>query len=262
MLTIGQLARAAGSTAKTIRYYEHVGVLPRAPRNESGYRQYSRADVDRLMFVRRARALGLSLADLKALVGDLEGERCAAMRPRLRALVSDQLRLVHQRIDELRSLERELAEIHQRLMMMTDTRSPRPNGCGNLAVDCGADHWPTGDFHGHRADLKLKLRPAQNGCGGRRKSAAHRRCGEERAGSGYPLNEAAAAYRAYGCVIVVGHRRPPPAGVIDWITYIPPSPCSTVKLTRVPGFTACKSTEGATAKSIVIAGKPIAGMGA
>src|SRR5712691_3377803 len=117
--------------------------------------------------------------------------------------------------------------------------APAQSGCGNLAVDCGADHWPTGDFHGHRADLKLKLRPAQNGCRGRRKSAAHRRCGDERAGSGYPLNEAAAAYRAYGCVIVVGHRRPPPAGVIDWITYIPPSPCSTVKLTRVPGFTAC-----------------------
>jgi DNA-binding transcriptional MerR regulator len=132
MLTIGQLAQAAGSTVKTIRYYEDVGVLPRAPRNGSGYRQYSRADVDRLMFVRRARALGLSLADLKALVSDLEGERCKAMRPRLRALVSEQLGLVHQRIDELQSLERELAQIHQRLTMMTDTRSPQPNGCACL----------------------------------------------------------------------------------------------------------------------------------
>ena len=85
MLTIGQLARA-GSTAKTIRYYEEVGVLPPAPRNGAGYRQYSRVDVDRLLFIRRARALGLSLTDLKVLVGDLQAEKCAALRPGCRRL--------------------------------------------------------------------------------------------------------------------------------------------------------------------------------
>ena len=131
MLTIGQLARAAGSTTKTIRYYEEVGVLPRAPRNGSGYRQYSPADVDRLVFVRRARALGVSLADLKALVGELGAERCAVIRPRLQALVAEQLRLVQQRIGDLRSLEHELVEIHQRLIA-TDSPPRRANGCGCL----------------------------------------------------------------------------------------------------------------------------------
>ena len=131
MLTIGQLARAAGSTAKTIRYYEEVGVLPPAPRNGADYRQYSRVDVDRLLFIRRARALGLSLTDLKVLVGDLQAEKCAAMRPRLQVLVAEQLRLVQQRIGELQSLEHELAEIHHRLMT-TGSRSPRTNGCGCL----------------------------------------------------------------------------------------------------------------------------------
>src|SRR5215475_3001171 len=131
MLTIGQLARAAGSTTKTIRYYEEVGVLPPAPRNGAGYRQYSSADVDRLLFIRRARALGLSLTDLKSLVGDLQAERCAAMRPRLRALVAEQLRLVQQRIGELQSLEHQLAEIHQRLIT-AGPGSPRTNGCGCL----------------------------------------------------------------------------------------------------------------------------------
>jgi DNA-binding transcriptional MerR regulator len=130
-LTIGQLARAAGSTAKTIRYYEEVGVLPAAPRNSAGYRQYSRADVGQLLFVRRARALGLSLTDLKALVGDLQAEKCAAMRPRLRVLVAEQLRIVQQRIGELQSLERQLAEINLRLMT-TDSPSPQTNGCGCL----------------------------------------------------------------------------------------------------------------------------------
>jgi len=131
MLTIGQLARAAGSTTKTIRYYEQVGVLPRAPRNGSGYRQYSRADVDRLVFVRRARALGLSLTNLKALVGELGAGRCAGIRPRLRALVADQLRLVQQRIGELQSLQHQLAEIHQRLIA-TEAPTRRTNGCACL----------------------------------------------------------------------------------------------------------------------------------
>src|SRR5216683_6998744 len=93
-LTIGQIARAAGVAVKTIRYYEEVGVLPAAPRNAVGYRQYSRHDVYRLLFIRRARALGLSLAHLKLLMVELESEKCAAVRPRLRVVVTEQLRAV------------------------------------------------------------------------------------------------------------------------------------------------------------------------
>ena len=70
-LTVGQLARASGVPAKTIRYYEQVGVLPAARRSASGYRQYIRNDVDRLVFVRRARILGLPLAQLKALTAEM-----------------------------------------------------------------------------------------------------------------------------------------------------------------------------------------------
>ncbi len=61
-LTVGQLARAADTTAVTIRYYEQLGLLPSATRNASGYRQYSAADCDRLLFIRRSRSLGFSLA--------------------------------------------------------------------------------------------------------------------------------------------------------------------------------------------------------
>jgi MerR family gold-responsive transcriptional activator of gol and ges genes len=53
-LTVGQLARATGSPAKMIWYYEQVGVLPAPCRSAAGYRQYSRRDVHRLLFVRRA----------------------------------------------------------------------------------------------------------------------------------------------------------------------------------------------------------------
>ena len=56
-LTVGQLAHATGVPAKTIRYYEQVGVLPVPRRSATGYRHYSRHDVHRLLFIRRARAL-------------------------------------------------------------------------------------------------------------------------------------------------------------------------------------------------------------
>ena len=59
-LTVSQLACATGMSAKTIRYYEQIGVLPAPRRSAAGYRQYSRHDVHRLLFMRRTRTLGLS----------------------------------------------------------------------------------------------------------------------------------------------------------------------------------------------------------
>ena len=63
-MTIGRLAKEAGVNIDTIRYYERHGLLPRPARRESGYREYSRADVARLSFVRRAKELGFSLCDI------------------------------------------------------------------------------------------------------------------------------------------------------------------------------------------------------
>jgi MerR family transcriptional regulator, copper efflux regulator len=126
-LTVGQLARATGVPAKTIRFYEQVGVLPVAERSASRYRQYSWRDVDRLVFVRRARALGLSLPQLKILAGELRGAKCATIRPRLQALVAEQLRTVRHQIVEFQALERELSELLRRLEMATV--APDTEGC-------------------------------------------------------------------------------------------------------------------------------------
>ena len=93
-LRVGQLAEATGVPTKTIRYYEQVGVLPAASRSAAGYRQYYRRDIDRLLFVRRARSLGLPLARLRDLTAGLEGAGCAAVRPQLKHLVTEQLRVV------------------------------------------------------------------------------------------------------------------------------------------------------------------------
>jgi MerR family copper efflux transcriptional regulator len=114
-LSVGQLARVTRVPAKTIRYYEQVGVLPAARRNASGYRQYSTRDVDRLVFVRRARTLGLPLAQLKVLTTEAEGKRCSSLRPRLHTLVTEQLHAVRERIVEFQALERQLSDVLQQL---------------------------------------------------------------------------------------------------------------------------------------------------
>jgi DNA-binding transcriptional MerR regulator len=63
-LRIGDVARRAGVSADTIRYYERLGVLPRPPRTNAGYRQYSASAVDRVLLVRNALRFGFSLRDL------------------------------------------------------------------------------------------------------------------------------------------------------------------------------------------------------
>ncbi len=68
-MTIGQASQASGVSAKMIRYYEQTGLIPPAERRESGYRDYTTADVHMLRFIRRARDLGFAVAEIDALLG-------------------------------------------------------------------------------------------------------------------------------------------------------------------------------------------------
>src|SRR6266566_2858215 len=67
-IQIGELSRRTGCNIETIRYYERIGLLPRPPRSASRYRLYDTGDIHRLTFVRRARELGFSLDEVRALL--------------------------------------------------------------------------------------------------------------------------------------------------------------------------------------------------
>ena len=76
---IGELARRAGMSTRTLRFYEQAGLLPAPLRTPSGYRDYDQTAVDRLAFVRAAQAAGLTLAEIREVVAvrEAQGRPCA-----------------------------------------------------------------------------------------------------------------------------------------------------------------------------------------
>jgi DNA-binding transcriptional MerR regulator len=112
MLTIGEVAARSGVGVPTIRYYERIGLIPPATRTAGGQRRYDTRGAERLAFVRQARALGLPLDAVRALL-DLEAhpDRPCAQADRI---VRMQLSEVRGRIARLRRLEAELARMTDR----------------------------------------------------------------------------------------------------------------------------------------------------
>ena len=84
-ITIGELSQRTGCKVETVRYYERIGLLPKARREGGGrFRRYDSVDVARLRFVRRARQLGFTLNEVRGLLrlaaGEGENDRTAARR--------------------------------------------------------------------------------------------------------------------------------------------------------------------------------------
>jgi MerR family transcriptional regulator, copper efflux regulator len=131
-LTIGQLAKATGVAPKTIRYYEQIGVLPTPSRSAARYRQYDQSGVERLRFIRRARSLRVPLREISTLFTALEEGR-PGMRPRLRALVRQQLVAVQHQSNELQLLQQLLEQVLRGLL--TSPRRRYKDGCRCLEVD-------------------------------------------------------------------------------------------------------------------------------
>lgn len=103
--TIARLAAAASVHVETIRYYQRLKLLPEPMRPIGSVRRYTEADADRVRFIKRAQAMGFTLAEITNLI-ELQARRsCRATRD----LAASKLRVVDARIRELRALRKELA---------------------------------------------------------------------------------------------------------------------------------------------------------
>ncbi|TCZ82051.1 Cu(I)-responsive transcriptional regulator [Lysobacter sp. N42] len=109
---IGEAARLSGVSAKMIRHYESIGLLPAAARTDAGYRLYSDADVHRLRFVRRARDLGFPIMRIAGLL-DLWADRGRASAD-VRALALAQADALEARIRQMQAMRDTLLALAQR----------------------------------------------------------------------------------------------------------------------------------------------------
>jgi DNA-binding transcriptional MerR regulator len=131
-LRIGDVARLLGTTPRTIRYYEEIGLLPEAPARPSGqHRLYTQVEVERIREVMRLKhLLGVSLEELKTLLtaeearaevraqlrrDDVDPERRRELLTQALGHIDRQLELVRHRASELAKLEHELSETRKRV---------------------------------------------------------------------------------------------------------------------------------------------------
>ena len=108
VLRRSDLARLTGCNLETIRYYETIGIMPEPPRTAANYRAYDDAHVARLRFVMRSRDLGFTLAEIRDLLGVVDGKAgtCADVQ----ALATRHIGSVRAKIADLRRIEEELSE--------------------------------------------------------------------------------------------------------------------------------------------------------
>lgn len=115
-MRIGELAERAGTSVKTVRYYDRIGVLPAQGRSEAGYRLYGDDALDRFRFVRAAQTVGLRLGEIREIIAlrdqgvtpcgfvvDLIGRRAAELDARIAELTAlrDELRILARRAERL-----------------------------------------------------------------------------------------------------------------------------------------------------------------
>ncbi len=133
LLRIGELAARAGVSADTVRYYERLGLLRPSTRSESGYRLYGEADLGRLRFILRARRLGLSLDEVRELLGVAEEGECRPVRRQVAELLRRKVAECEAKLAELQAFRASLEERYRLALQRED--EPACN-CATFAKDC------------------------------------------------------------------------------------------------------------------------------
>ncbi len=105
-MNIGEAARLSGVSAKMVRHYESLGLLPSVPRSDSGYRQYGDGEVHTLRFIKRARELGFSMDEIGQLVGLWRNRRRASAS--VRRIAQKHAEDLAERIAAMQAMQRTL----------------------------------------------------------------------------------------------------------------------------------------------------------
>jgi DNA-binding transcriptional MerR regulator len=142
VMTIGRLAAAAQVKTATIRYYEQLGLLPKAPRTPAGYREYSPGVVRRLALIRNAQQFGFSLREIAAFlrVRDKGGTPCRSVRDAAQQMLAD--------------VEQQLADLTARRDQMLRILAQWDERLGSLPPDARAYLLETLDAGGFAAGSK------------------------------------------------------------------------------------------------------------
>jgi len=124
MVRISELAERVGVPTSTVRYYERIGLLGPPARTGSGYRDYGEDSATLLLFVHRARSMGLSCEQIAELLPVWGGVDCLATHKRVRGLIDDKLAEIARRIVELREFAAALDQVRATL-----EAAPPPAAC-------------------------------------------------------------------------------------------------------------------------------------
>ena len=108
-VNIGEAARLSGVSAKMVRHYESLGLLPKVHRTDSGYRQYSAADVHTLRFIKRSRDMGFSMEQVAELVDLWHNRRRTSAS--VKRIAQSHLDELEQRIAAMQGMQRTLAHL-------------------------------------------------------------------------------------------------------------------------------------------------------
>ncbi len=109
MMTIGEAAGATGVSAKMIRYYESIGLLPKAGRTQGGYRTYGHTELHDLRFIRRARDLGFGIEEIRKLL-DLWRDR-ERSNTEVKAIAQRHVEDLERKIADLTAMRRALSHL-------------------------------------------------------------------------------------------------------------------------------------------------------
>jgi Cu(I)-responsive transcriptional regulator len=108
-LNIGDAAKASGVSAKMIRHYEEIGLIPKAKRSYSGYRTYAEKEIHALRFIRQARKLGFSIKQIEALLGLWNDRRRSSAK--VKQLALEHVKELDEKIREMQAMKATLEQL-------------------------------------------------------------------------------------------------------------------------------------------------------